>query len=55
MIISIDVEAKHGKLQSLRYYGTGDWVLLNNTYLKWKHASSLSLLCCYGIRKYGLT
>ena len=55
MIKSTDVEAKHRKLQSLRYPGTGDWVLLNDTYLEWKHASSISLLCCYGIRKCGLT
>lgn len=55
MIASIDVESKHRKFQSLRFHGTGEWLLQNDNYLEWKHASSSSSLCCYGIRKYGLT
>lgn len=55
MIASIDVQAKHRKLQSLRFHGTGEWLLNNDKYLGWKHASSTSYLCCYGIRTYGLT
>lgn len=51
MIESVDVEAKQRKLHNLRYDGTGDWVLLNDRYLEWKHASGTSSLCCYGIRK----
>ena len=55
MIASIDVEAKHRKLQGIRFKGTGEWLLRNDKYLEWKHASSPSSLCCYGIRKYALT
>ena len=55
MIASVDVEAKHRKLQSLRFHGTGEWLLQNDKYLEWKHASGPSSLCCYGIRKYGMS
>ena len=55
MIHSTDVEAKHRKLQSLRFHGTGEWILVNDKYLQWKHASRPSSLCCYGIRKCSLT
>ena len=55
LVTSIDVEAKHRRLQNLRFTGTGEWVLQNDMYLEWKQAPSLSSLCCYGIRKYDLT
>ena len=55
LVTSIDVEAKHRKLRNLRYQGTGDWILQNDTYLEWKKASTPSTLCCYGIRKYDQT
>ena len=55
MITSVDVEAKHRKLQSLRFHGTGEWLLQNDKYMEWKYASGPSSLCCYGIRKYAMT
>lgn len=54
MIASTDVEARHRRLQSLRFHGTGDWLLRNDKYLKWKHNHGPPVLCCYGIREYGL-
>ena len=55
LVTSIDVEAKHRRLQNLRFTGTGEWVLQNDEYQEWKQASSQSSLCCYGIREYDLT
>ena len=54
MIQSVDVEAKHRRLQNLRCEGSGDWVLQDDKYLQWKNESNLPYLCCCGIRESGL-
>lgn len=48
-IPSVDTKAKHLKLQSLRYHGTGEWLFLDHEYLNWQRAVTSSYLCCHGI------
>lgn len=48
-IPSVDTEAKHMKLQGLRYHGTGMWLFQDHVYLDWQRADTSSFLCCQGI------
>ena len=52
MLNAVDYEAKHEKLQNLRYAGTGDWLFQQSSYVEWKTPSRSAFLCCRGIRRY---
>ncbi|KAL3425249.1 hypothetical protein PVAG01_02040, partial [Phlyctema vagabunda] len=42
---------KHEKLKSIRHQRTGDWIFSSSEYKRWRHLSSTSVLCCFGIRR----
>ena len=48
---TVDYVAKHQKVQRVRYDGTGEWLLENETYRAWKEDNKSACLRCSGIRK----
>ncbi|KAL8848571.1 MAG: hypothetical protein Q9221_006404 [Calogaya cf. arnoldii] len=54
-IPSVDVFAKHRKLQGLRQEGTGTWILRHDAYQDWYDAARSSTVCCIGIPGSGKT
>ena len=49
---TVGFEYKHQKLKSLRYKGTGTWLLEDKEYVKWANSAQSAVLCCHGIRVY---
>lgn len=49
VIPSVDIKAKHAKLQGVRYPGTGSWLFQDPMYIDWQRTDSSSYLCCHGI------
>lgn len=54
-IPSVNNEGKHKMIQSLRYEGTGAWILQHEAFQQWKNSAQSSTLCCYGIPGCGKT
>ena len=54
-IPSVNNEAKHKKLQGLRYEGTGAWIFRHETFREWEKFAHSSTLCCHGIPGCGKT
>lgn len=54
-IPAVNNEAKHKKLSSLRYEGTGTWIFQHETFRGWENSASSSTLCCHGIPGCGKT